>query len=49
MKEDKEQDYTTEEALRIAKLHWAIDFQPREYGFYPAEERRFNAYVEAQQ
>ena len=40
---------TLEEALQIAKLHWAIDFQPRNYGFYPAEERRFNEWVEAQQ
>jgi hypothetical protein len=46
MKEDKKKDYSISEWLRIAKLHWAIDFQPRNYGFYPAEECRFNAYVE---
>ena len=39
---------TLEEAIRIAKLHWAIDFQQRDYGFSNAEERQFQAWVQSQ-
>ena len=39
---------TLEEALRIAKLHWAIDFQRRDYGFDKALEKKWLAFIMAE-
>jgi hypothetical protein len=44
--QDKENENISEVRLR-EKIRWAINFQTTDYGFRNAEEKKFDAWVEA--